>query len=69
MQAEDVIKIAKAIQNTSSLITLHIGDSNIGVEAADDIATVLSHSNKLQGLFLYESNLQTEVIQIIGTSL
>ena len=61
LQTEGVIKIAKALQSTSTLVTLDIGDNNIGVEAADDIATILSHNSKLlQTLTLHQNNLQTE---------
>ena len=35
-------------------------NNNIGVEAADDIATVLSHNTKLQQLYLGGNSLQTE---------
>jgi len=39
------IKIAKALQNKSCLA---ISDNNIGIDAADEIAAVLSHNTKLQ---------------------
>ena len=48
LQTEGAIKIARGLQNTSTLTILDISNNNIGVEAADDIATVLSHNTKLQ---------------------
>ncbi|XP_065918394.1 NACHT, LRR and PYD domains-containing protein 12-like isoform X2 [Dysidea avara] len=54
------IKIFKSLQFTSTLTSFGISDNNIGVEAADDIATVLSHNTKLQQLYLAGNNLQTE---------
>ena len=44
------IKIAKGLQNTTNLTILYFNNNNIGEEAADDIAAVLSHNTKLQHL-------------------
>ena len=43
-----MIKIAKALQNISTLTKFSIYNNNVGEEAADDIATVLSHNTQLQ---------------------
>ena len=42
-----MIKIAKALQNISTLTALGIYSNNVGEEAADDIATVLSNNTQL----------------------
>ena len=52
------MKIAKGLQNTSSLTILNITNNNISEEAADDMAAVLSHNTKLQELYVGENNLQ-----------
>ena len=39
-----MIKIAKALQNISTLTTFGIYNNNVGEEVADDIATVLSNN-------------------------
>ena len=54
-----MIKIVKALQNISTLIGFGIGNNNVGEEAADDIATVLSHNTKLQKLYLHDNNFKT----------
>ena len=41
LQSAGTIKIAKGLQNTSSLTVFSIFDNNISEEAAGDIATVL----------------------------
>ena len=43
-----MIKIAKALQNISTLTAFRIDSNNVGEEAADDIATVLSNNTQLQ---------------------
>ena len=50
LQTEGAIKIAKALQNTTHLTIFDMRYNNINDEAADDIATVLSHNTKLQQL-------------------
>ena len=52
------IKIAKALQNTFTLTIFEFTDNNIDKEAADDIATALSHNTKLQKLYLAGNNLK-----------
>ena len=42
LQTQGAIKIAKSLQNNSSLTVLNMKDNNFGDEAADDIATILS---------------------------
>ena len=42
------IKIAKGLQNATNLTMLNLNNNNIGEEAADDIAAVLSYNTKLQ---------------------
>ena len=47
------------LQNFTTLKTFVILSSEIGYEAADDIAVILSHNTKLQQLYLGGNNLQT----------
>ena len=53
-----MIKIAKALQNISTLTTFCIGYSNVGEEAADDIAIVLSNNTQLQVVDLDDTALR-----------
>ena len=52
LRSAGAIKIAKALQNISTLTTLYINDNQITDEAAlaDDIATAVSCNKKLQEL-------------------
>jgi len=59
LHKEGVIKIAKALQNTSSLVEFNMHGNNIGDKAADEIAIVLFQNKFLQNLNLDETNLQT----------
>ena len=60
-----VRKILKALQRTLYLNAVGIANNNISKEAADDIATVLSHNTQLQKLYLGENNLKSSgVIKI-----
>ena len=54
-----MIKIAKALQNISTLTEFHIYNNNVGEEAADDIATVLSHNTQLQVVNLDGNSFKT----------
>ena len=54
-----MIRIAKALQNISTLTVFSIGNNNVGEETADDIATVLSHNAKLKELYLNSNNFKT----------
>ena len=49
-RSDGMIKIAKALQNISTLTIFAINKNGIGKRAADDIAAVLSHNTKLQRL-------------------
>ena len=51
------------------MIGFGIGNSNVGEEAADDIATVLSHNTKLQQLHLDENGFKTGGIITIAKAL
>ena len=53
-----IIKIVNSLQNISGLTVFSIGDNSVGEEAADAIATLLSHNTKLQQLHLYNNNLK-----------
>ena len=59
MKIIGIIKIAKALQNISTLKIFSIGCNNIDKQAADDIATVLSHISRLKELYLYNDNFKT----------
>ena len=54
-----IIKIVKALQNIATLTVLSIGDNDIGEEAADDIATILSQNTKLQEVHLHNNSFKT----------
>ena len=54
-----MIRIAKALQNISTLTVFNISNNNVGEETADDIATVLSHNTKLKELYLNRNNFKT----------
>ena len=59
MKTVGAIKIAKGLQNVAGLVILNLNNSNIGEEAADDIAAVLSYNTKLQELYLSDNNFRT----------
>ena len=54
-----MMKIAKALQNISSLTWLSINHNGVGEEAADDIAAVLSQNINMQTLGLQNNNFKT----------
>ena len=64
-----MMKIAKSLQNISSLIVFSISNNMVGEEAADDIATVLCHNTKLQGIDLGNNNFKTTGMMKIAKSL
>ena len=64
-----IIKIAKALQNISTLTIFSIGDNNINEEAAGDIGSVLSHNLQLKELYLHNNNFKTGGIIKIAKSL
>ena len=53
-------KIAKALQNMSTLTIFSISNNNVDEQAAGDIATVLSHNTNLRKLYLNSNNFKTE---------
>ena len=55
------MKIARSLQSVTTLTVFDLQNSNISYEAADDIATVLTHNTQLQQLYLGRNHLQTEV--------
>ena len=59
LQSSGIIKIAMGLQNISNLTIFSIPNNDIGEEAADEIATLLSHNSKLQRLELGGNNLQS----------
>ena len=54
-----MIKIAKALNNSSCLTYFNISNNMIDEEAADYIAAVLSHNTKLQTLDLQNNMFRT----------
>ena len=61
-----MIKIAKSIQNISTLRVFSIGCNNVGEGAADDIANALLCNTKLNQLHLHNNNFKTVgVIKIV----
>ena len=54
-----MIKIAKALQNISTLTALNTSNNDVGEEAADDFAKVLSHNSSLQELYLRDNSFKT----------
>ena len=69
LQASGIIKIAKSLQNTSSLTTINVYNNYISKKAADDIAAVLSNNTKLEMLELGKNSLGTVGINKIMKSL
>ena len=61
LKASGIIKIAKSLQNISSLTKLYINHNNVNItnEAANDIATAISCNIKLQELNFGSNNLHT----------
>ena len=59
LQAVGAIKIAKRLQNISTLTKLYINHNNITDEAADDIATAISCNTHLQEFDISVNNLKT----------
>ena len=64
-----MIKIAKALQDISTLTAFSIGDNNVGEEAADNIALVLSHNCRLKEVYLHNNNFKTVGISKIAKAL
>ena len=54
-----MIKIAKALQNVSTFAKFNISHNRAGEEAADDIATVLSHNTNLKEVYLQDNGFKT----------
>ena len=63
------IKIAKALQNISTLTKLYLNNNHVTDLAADDIATVLSRNTQLQELDISENNFQTTGAKTITKAL
>jgi len=59
LQTSGAIKIAKSLQNISSLTEFNIADNKIGSEAANDIAIILSYNTNLQIFSISSNNLET----------
>ena len=59
LQSGGAIKITKGLCNVSNLKIFSISNNKISAEAADSIATVLSHNIHLQELYLGGNNLQS----------
>ena len=64
-----MIIIAKALRNISTLTVFDISNNNIGGGAADDIAAVLVHNNKLQKLYLQNNSFSTAGVIKIAKAL
>ena len=60
LSPSNTIKIFEGMKNMSNLITVNISHNMINNEAAEIIATVLSHNNKLQSLDLSCNHLSSE---------
>ena len=59
LESAGAIKIAKALQNISTLKVFDISNNTVGEEAADDIAAILCHNTGLQKVHLGGNNLQS----------
>ena len=57
---EHAAGVQNILRNTTTLTSLNIANNNIGIAAASDIATFLSHNKNLQKLYVIRNNLQTE---------
>lgn len=65
LRTEGIIRIAKVLQNVSTLTVFTIGDNGVGESAAECIATVLSRNTKLKELYLHNNFFGTQGIIII----
>ena len=59
-QHADAVKIAKALQNISTLTKLYISNSNVTNEAVDGLAAVICKNIKLQEIDVSKNNLQSK---------
>ena len=59
-QLADAVKIAKALQNISTLTKLYISNSNVTNEAVDGLAAVICKNTKLQEIDVSKNNLQSK---------
>ena len=57
-----MIRIARSLQNISTLTVLNISKNGIGDEAADDIAVVVAHNTQMQRLSLCDNYFQASGI-------
>ena len=69
LQTSGIVKIARSLQKISSLIKLYINHNSINIEAANDIAAVISHNIYIQELNLGSNNLRASGIVKIARSL
>ena len=69
LKAAGAIKIASALQVSSSLSEIDISNNSIGCEAADNLATVLSRNLKLRKLYIHRNNFETAGIIRIARAL
>ena len=60
LQSGDAVKIAKALQNLSTLTKLYISNSNVTNEAVDGLAAVICKNIKLQEFDVSKNHLQSE---------
>ena len=58
LQTKGTIKIARGLENTSTLIVFSISNNCITDKAANIVAVVLSKNSKLQKLYLAENSFQ-----------
>ena len=65
LQTVGIVKIVRALENASSLSAFVVSENKINCDAADDIATLLSHNVELKFVLLGNNNLQaTGIIKI-----
>jgi len=58
LKSSGVLKVQKALQNTSNLIVCSMSNNNVDYVAADSIVKILSNNKKMQELYLARNNLQ-----------
>jgi len=69
LQATDMIEVRWGLRNTSTLTSFSVADNNVGIEAADSIAIILSSNGNLAKLYLSGNNFQATGTSVIVRTL
>ena len=69
LHAAGAIKIAKVLQNNTTLTIFSMDHNDISDEAAAEIKAILSHNSKLQRLTLYRQHLLCDISSLYSSSI